>query len=420
MATLFLFLLASTLSTACYSVQAQEQYLNEVHNYTAKIPRGWILKEYDIERKKDAVFFSLYEGSNSVASILVMADKRFGSISEAFEWLKNYWRKDYSGFRIISERQLRVSNVDGYEVVWTSYDGRTSKFVYTGRGTYDLFGIQYSTYTTKYDLYLREADECISSFRMVEKLTISIEPRIASIVVDETTYSSSELPKSLWLEYGRTYSFSVDPIVSGEQGIRYVLDTWSDGAKDASRKITVSKSSQLKVQYKTQYELKIVSDQGTPQGSGWYDQGATATFSVASPYPESGLMGILGVKVTFDHWSGDSSSSNPSESMVMNGPKTMTIVWKRDYTQLYLILAAIVVAAAIATAMFRKRLKTRGTPLSPSLAGSLTMPLVSLPPAISESAPGTGTKHCPECGFLMPLETKHCPKCGTVQYYFGQ
>ena len=38
----------------------------------------------------------------------------------------------------------------------------------------------------------------------------------------------------------------------------------------------------------------------------------------------------------------------------------------------------------------------------------------------TEPEPATKTKHCPECGLIVPLDTKICPKCGKEQYYFGQ
>jgi len=34
--------------------------------------------------------------------------------------------------------------------------------------------------------------------------------------------------------------------------------------------------------------------------------------------------------------------------------------------------------------------------------------------------PEPKTKHCPQCGLVVPLDTKICPKCGKEQYYFGQ
>jgi hypothetical protein len=62
----------------------------------------------------------------------------------------------------------------------------------------------------------------------------------------------------------------------------------------------------------TGYPLRVVSLYGETRGSGCYSFGSTATFSVTSPFPVEGHVGLLGGKYVFDRWSGDSIATSPS------------------------------------------------------------------------------------------------------------
>ncbi len=83
--------------------------------------------------------------------------------------------------------------------------------------------------------------------------------------------------------------------------------------------------------WKTQYYLKVNSPQGTPNGAGWYDAGATVAFSVNPAIVSGGT----GVQAVFIRWSGVGSGSYSgslrSYSITLNNPINETAVWKTQY-----------------------------------------------------------------------------------------
>lgn len=99
-----------------------------------------------------------------------------------------------------------------------------------------------------------------------------------------------------------------------------------------------------------QYFLTVVSAYGDPKGGAWYDEGATASFSVTSP------IGIL-VQQVFDGWSFDSTATSVAASLTMDSAKTVTAKWKTDYTQLIAPVAGIVIIGASTVLLLRRRKK---------------------------------------------------------------
>jgi hypothetical protein len=126
-----------------------------------------------------------------------------------------------------------------------------------------------------------------------------------------------------------------------------------------SGSIAITKPTRIEATYKVQYELKVTSERGNPQGSGWYDEGSAATFSVNSPLLLDGYMGLFGAKYVFDHWSGDSSASTPTASVTMDNPKTMKAEWKTDYTIPYVTIGATVAAIAIVAPFVMRRTRRK-------------------------------------------------------------
>jgi hypothetical protein len=110
-------------------------------------------------------------------------------------------------------------------------------------------------------------------------------------------------------------------------------------------------------QYVTQYLLTVVSPVGNPQGSGWYDAGSSAIFSVTSPATE-GIMGMLGGKHIFDRWSGDSNIATTTASVTMDGPKMVVAEWGTDNTTVYAVLLAIGAMAIVVAVLLVRRRKT--------------------------------------------------------------
>ncbi len=118
---------------------------------------------------------------------------------------------------------------------------------------------------------------------------------------------------------------------------------------EVSGEIEVPITTAKSITYIPQYYLTVTSTYGNTTGTGWYDARTTATFSVTSPYLNSGKNYI------FDKWIGTgvgscTNSTNP-QTVTMNNPITETATWKTASSiSLYLVgLVTIVLFAVIFT-----------------------------------------------------------------------
>jgi hypothetical protein len=213
----------------------------------------------------------------------------------------------------------------------------------------------------------------------------------ASIAIDWTTFKSgtgSPLNQNSWEPVGTvlypkqavTIMYSPYP-----NGTRLVLVGWQlDGVNQTGlpgvnqngvpggSTITMNGPHTVVYMYALQYHLWIVSEYGNPQlpGNGnwsagvpyyttnqasnptivssWYDAGVTATASVTSPVG-------FAIQEVFQDWKAGfttdaslaSSLTNPSASVVMDGPMQLTAEWSTSYTLLYYEIGGTVSAVAI-------------------------------------------------------------------------
>ena len=131
-----------------------------------------------------------------------------------------------------------------------------------------------------------------------------------------------------WHREGRTVQVkAVSPIDQGNR-TRRVFISWSGDLTSESTEITVSINGPKAIvaNWKTEYELCVLSEYGRPSGSGWIASGETARFSV-----ETTINAAEGVRYVFIKWTGDHESASSDSSVVMNGPRTITANWKTQY-----------------------------------------------------------------------------------------
>jgi len=240
------------------------------------------------------------------------------------------------------------------------------------------------------------------------QLTVSV-PTGVTVTVDgnaETSYAGSVSTSLL----PGAHTISVPDLVPIDNMTRLRFDHWADGATGTSRFATLNDDARFEVIYVKQFRLAVSSPYGNSTGSGWYDKGATATFSVVTPQPMSGLYGLLGGKYVFDHWSGDSAVTAPTASLVMDKPGTVKAEWRTDYTMPYIVIGAIAAAVAIVAVLLAMRKRRR-----PETAAA-TAPAQPIPQA-SIAAPPTVTadKFCMNCGATLPAHATFCNKCGSKQ-----
>jgi hypothetical protein len=134
---------------------------------------------------------------------------------------------------------------------------------------------------------------------------------------------------------------------------------WSDGNNANSRNVNLTNNSiELYALYKTEYYLEVNPDPTNKSlfggditgGSDWYAANSEAHFW-ADPLP-----GLLN---TFDRWGDDFSEDTTSGSIIMDGPKTITAIWKVDWAAVGAVIAVFAVAVSIFIGIHEFRHRTR-------------------------------------------------------------
>jgi M6 family metalloprotease-like protein len=257
----------------------------------------------------------------------------------------------------------------------------------------------------------------------VIQVSVVTEPVVTGVTVtiDGVAYDSSQLPLNLVWTVGSTHDLGVQPVTGVGYGVRYVFVQWSDGSESASKNVKVTQSATYVAKLKVEYLLTVNSPYGNPEGAGWREKGSLATFSVASPSHAEGLLGVLGGKYVFDHWSGDSTVTTSSASVVMDGPRAVTAEWRTDNTMAYLVMGAVAVTLVVTgVLMFTRRVwKTRSS--SAALQGPIgaERSVEVIPPSLqglSEAKQrGVLGRWCISCGRQIMRDSMFCEYCGARQ-----
>ena len=153
------------------------------------------------------------------------------------------------------------------------------------------------------------------------------------------------------------HNASVSAVAAVNSSTRLRFDHWSDGYTQANRTVSIWSASSYEVTYVTQYRLTLTGEQGFGSGGGWYDDGSSAKFSVPQVESMSGLLGLLGGKLTFQGWyeDGISVTSSTSGTIIMNKPHTLTAQWQSDYTMPIAVSVIILIVAASGVAYLLRR-----------------------------------------------------------------
>jgi len=218
-----------------------------------------------------------------------------------------------------------------------------------------------------------------------------------NIVIDGKPVSrmAGGTSSSFEFDSGTSHKFSVDEYVGGDSGVRYrCIDNYA----------TFTESGTHTFIYAAEYYLTVNSERSNTKGSGWYRAGTTASFSIdESSIPFEGLFGALGARYVFERWSEDSSSTNPSASVKMDGPKTVIALWRENYGNAYAIIIGVIVMVVILfTLGFALRRRRLGIPTE----AIQVSPKPSRAPSI---------KYCIHCGSEIPGDAEFCGVCGRNQ-----
>jgi hypothetical protein len=160
--------------------------------------------------------------------------------------------------------------------------------------------------------------------------------------------------QTLLLRIGSPHTVSVDTYLQEDNLTRFYC---------ASDSASVSSDGEIMFTYKPQYYLSVSSPFGESSGNGWYDGDSKASFSVdPSSSPLAGLLGILGGKNVFEKWTGDATGTSTHDEIVMKSPKSVSAVWRADYSSVYLIIALIGLALGVGGLVAYRRFKGKPRP----------------------------------------------------------
>jgi len=195
-----------------------------------------------------------------------------------------------------------------------------------------------------------------------------IEPRVTvltpfsniTVNVDQIAVHTDEGGKiQIYLPWGQ-HQISVPAMIPINQSMRRAFSGWSDGIPQSNRTINVGGNLTLGAGYGTQYKVEANSPYSFVTGDGWYFENTTATISVSpTNLFADGVLGYLGVRHKFDHWSGACTSIESQCTILVNGPKSAYAQWRDDFTIPLLAVLIIVFGIASAVARFSLSRRTR-------------------------------------------------------------
>ncbi len=116
--------------------------------------------------------------------------------------------------------------------------------------------------------------------------------------------------------------------------------------------IQMSNFHTVDITTKTQYKLDVLSEFGTPVGSGWYNAGSEVSVSVI-PLNEGLIRHII------DRWEGPNIEvTGKSAQLTITGPSVVRAFWTTDYSPL---VVSIIIPVGIVVAFIVKRKKKAAT-----------------------------------------------------------
>src|SRR2546426_439226 len=151
-------------------------------------------------------------------------------------------------------------------------------------------------------------------------------------------------------------------IVGVSPGTRVEFAGWTGDATGTaasdSSPILMAGPRTATAEWRTEYYLRVDSDIGAIQGTGWYLSQASVTIRAPAQMTSEGQI------YQFSGWTGDRTSSDSSITITMNGPTTVRATWSSTAPLGGLSapgwgLIGLVVAAALAAIIFLRRRRVR-------------------------------------------------------------
>jgi len=175
-----------------------------------------------------------------------------------------------------------------------------------------------------------------------------------SVTIDGTMQGSDV--SNFELSAGQ-HTFSVPEIVQLRAGTRLKFQKWTDGVTAPNRTEYLTGDATFTAIYVLQYSLVLVSPEANVTGTGWYDEGTSASLSAPPTAPMGGMLGLIGAKWIFQGWyeEGALVSSSNQFFLPMTKPHRYHAIWTADYTLAGLVSGVGLTAILFGTYVYRRR-----------------------------------------------------------------
>jgi hypothetical protein len=143
---------------------------------------------------------------------------------------------------------------------------------------------------------------------------------------NQTTDGSGTL--TILVNSSGTYTIRINSPLTTGAGARVLFIRWGDGTTSQSRSVSVTSDMSFSAVTKQQYFLSLQSTYNNPVGTGWYDSGSKAAFSV-QPVLDQGN----GTRRVFTGWvkGGQSFATSANGSLAMSSSANLLAGWKKQY-----------------------------------------------------------------------------------------
>jgi len=162
--------------------------------------------------------------------------------------------------------------------------------------------------------------------RFTVKLTVDSPVPGSLIKVDGFPFRTDPNGRvSLFLAAG-SHRIGVEPVVYENEDVRSSFKNWSDGNSENPRDVEIRTDTTLVAAYEKEFNLEVVSEVDLQDVGGWYRNGTLVSVAVRPIYDAQN-----GTRFTVASWSGDVSPSLENGTVLMDGPKALTITWNKQF-----------------------------------------------------------------------------------------
>jgi len=349
----------------------------------AEVPVEWNITS-------DARAWYSAEARNYGVMIKVAEEKHVAEASSGF-WAREYPAEEWKPMLVLVLQgeptltytvTLAVSGLPAGVTSTATVDGKSSISISSAAidmifdsGTAHSITVTQVVATTNTTKYVCADNQLRVSETMLHVFTYAPEYWVTYLGKPSNLFQT---PPNGWYPGGSTVTVNRTgaDCIDTDHGRRLVFDGWYVNSEKLNEMpscacqkvepviIQVNGPATIEGRYRTEYYLNVTSPMGNTQGSGWYPEGSTVSFSLdRSEVPAQGIPGLIGLKWILVEWKGSSSflglPVGTQGSLALKGPTNLVAVWREDRSVSLqyagLLVAAIIVVLVILALRVRRR-----------------------------------------------------------------